>query len=72
MSPRAFFLLQVNSDAEDNPESPIAGMPVLKVWEAGKVIAFKARTARTCIFPPRTHATIWLRRASNVFLLAIG
>ena len=37
----------VNSDAEDNPNSPIAGMPVLKVWNAGKVVAFKRKMGST-------------------------
>ena len=31
----------VNPAALTEPGSPIAGMPVLKVWEAGRVIAFK-------------------------------
>jgi H+-translocating NAD(P) transhydrogenase subunit beta len=31
----------VNPAAEDDPTSPIAGMPVLKVWEAENVIVFK-------------------------------
>ena len=31
----------VNSDAEDDPASPIAGMPVLRVWKAQQCIAFK-------------------------------
>lgn len=31
----------VNSAAEDDPNSPIAGMPVLKVWNANHVIVMK-------------------------------
>ena len=31
----------VNPAAMDDPSSPIAGMPVLRVWEAGTVIVFK-------------------------------
>ena len=31
----------VNPAAMDDPGSPIAGMPVLRVWEAGTVIVFK-------------------------------
>ena len=31
----------VNPAAETEPSSPIAGMPVLRVWEAGKVVVFK-------------------------------
>jgi len=31
----------VNSDAEDDPNSAIAGMPVLRAWQAAKCIAFK-------------------------------
>jgi len=31
----------VNSDAEDSEESSLYGMPVLKVWQSGKVIALK-------------------------------
>lgn len=31
----------VNSAAEDDPNSPIAGMPVLKVWNAKQVIVMK-------------------------------
>jgi NAD(P) transhydrogenase subunit beta len=31
----------VNPAATDDPTSPIAGMPVLKVWEAEQVIVFK-------------------------------
>ena len=31
----------INSDAQDNPASPIAGMPVCEVWKSGKVIVVK-------------------------------
>jgi len=31
----------VNSDAEDDPNSAIAGMPVIRVWEADSVIVLK-------------------------------
>ena len=31
----------VNPAAEEDPQSPIAGMPVLKVWEAGTVMVIK-------------------------------
>ena len=31
----------VNPSAETEPDSPIAGMPVMRVWEAGKVIVSK-------------------------------
>ncbi len=35
----------VNPAAMEDPSSPIAGMPVLKVWEAGHVIVFKRSMA---------------------------
>ncbi|GAA4598187.1 NAD(P) transhydrogenase subunit beta [Actinoplanes octamycinicus] len=35
----------VNPAATEDPASPIAGMPVLKVWEAGEVIIFKRSMA---------------------------
>ena len=35
----------VNPAAEDDPTSPIAGMPVIQVWNAGKVIVFKRSMA---------------------------
>jgi NAD(P) transhydrogenase subunit beta len=35
----------VNPAAMDDPTSPIAGMPVLRVWEAGNVIVFKRSMA---------------------------
>lgn len=31
----------VNPSAETEPDSPIAGMPVLRVWNAGRVVVFK-------------------------------
>jgi NAD(P) transhydrogenase len=31
----------INSAAEDDPNSPIAGMPVLRVWKSGQVVVFK-------------------------------
>ena len=35
----------VNPAATDDPSSPIAGMPVLRVWEADDVIVFKRSMA---------------------------
>jgi NAD(P) transhydrogenase subunit beta len=35
----------VNPAAAENPSSPIAGMPVLRVWEAENVIVFKRSMA---------------------------
>ncbi|MCP5406506.1 MAG: Re/Si-specific NAD(P)(+) transhydrogenase subunit beta [Chromatiaceae bacterium] len=35
----------VNPDAQDNPSSPIAGMPVLEVWKAETVIVMKRSMA---------------------------
>jgi NAD(P) transhydrogenase subunit beta len=35
----------VNPAASEDPSSPIAGMPVLRVWEAGDVIVFKRSMA---------------------------
>jgi NAD(P) transhydrogenase subunit beta len=35
----------VNPAAMDDPTSPIAGMPVLTVWNAGQVIVFKRSMA---------------------------
>jgi len=35
----------VNPAAVEDPGSPIAGMPVLKVWEANNVIVFKRSMA---------------------------
>jgi NAD(P) transhydrogenase len=37
----------VNSDAENDPNCAIAGMPVLRVWTANKVIAFKRNMKST-------------------------
>ena len=34
-------IITLNPAAETEPDSPIAGMPVLHVWEAGEVIVFK-------------------------------
>jgi NAD(P) transhydrogenase subunit beta len=35
----------VNPAAAEDPSSPIAGMPVLRVWEAQNVIVFKRSMA---------------------------
>jgi proton-translocating NAD(P)+ transhydrogenase subunit beta len=35
----------VNPSAEEDPASPIAGMPVLRVWEAEQVVVFKRSMA---------------------------
>jgi len=35
----------VNPSAEDDPSSPIAGMPVIQVWHAKEVIIFKRSMA---------------------------
>ena len=35
----------VNPAAEDDPGSPIAGMPVLQVWKAKHVVVFKRSMA---------------------------
>ncbi|TIC79101.1 Re/Si-specific NAD(P)(+) transhydrogenase subunit beta [Nocardioides sp. GY 10127] len=35
----------VNPAAAEDPTSPIAGMPVLRVWEAGRVVVFKRSMA---------------------------
>ncbi len=35
----------VNPDAQDNPDSPIAGMPVLEVWKAETVVVMKRSMA---------------------------
>jgi len=35
----------VNPSAEDDPNSPIAGMPVIKVWHAKEVVVFKRSMA---------------------------
>jgi NAD(P) transhydrogenase subunit beta len=35
----------VNPDAQDNPNSPIAGMPVLEVWKARTAVVMKRSMA---------------------------
>jgi NAD(P) transhydrogenase subunit beta len=35
----------VNPSAEDDPGSPIAGMPVIQVWHAKEVVIFKRSMA---------------------------
>ena len=37
----------VNSDAEEDPQSAIAGMPVLRVWNSKRVIALKRKMGST-------------------------
>ena len=36
-----FFFIIVNSAAEDDPNSIIAGMPVLRVWKSDQVVVMK-------------------------------
>jgi NAD(P) transhydrogenase subunit beta len=52
----------VNPAAEDDPTSPIAGMPVLRVWEAHDVVVFKRSMAagyagvqNPLFFKPNAH-----------------
>jgi NAD(P) transhydrogenase subunit beta len=52
----------VNPAAEDDPTSPIAGMPVLRVWEATDVVIFKRSMAagyagvqNPLFFKPNSH-----------------
>jgi NAD(P) transhydrogenase subunit beta len=52
----------VNPAAEDDPTSPIAGMPVLRVWEATDVVVFKRSMAagyagvqNPLFFRPNSH-----------------
>jgi proton-translocating NAD(P)+ transhydrogenase subunit beta len=52
----------VNPAAEDDPTSPIAGMPVLRVWEANDVVVFKRSMAagyagvqNPLFFRPNSH-----------------
>lgn len=52
----------VNPAAEDDPTSPIAGMPVLRVWEAADVVVFKRSMAagyagvqNPLFFKPNAH-----------------
>jgi H+-translocating NAD(P) transhydrogenase subunit beta len=52
----------VNPAAEDDPTSPIAGMPVLRVWEAADVVVFKRSMAagyagvqNPLFFRPNSH-----------------
>ncbi|XPE41537.1 NAD(P)(+) transhydrogenase (Re/Si-specific) subunit beta [Shigella flexneri] len=39
----------VNPAAQDDPNSPIAGMPVLEVWKAQNVIVFKRSMTRAML-----------------------
>ena len=47
----------VNPSALTEPGSPIAGMPVLKGWEASHVIAFKRSMGNACCLEMRKGAS---------------
>ncbi|MCX6250970.1 MAG: NAD(P)(+) transhydrogenase (Re/Si-specific) subunit beta [Bacteroidetes bacterium] len=67
----------VNPAAEDDPSSPIAGMPVIRVWEAKNVIVMKRSMAKgyaaidnMLFFHPRTRMLFGDAKASMQKLIA--
>ena len=55
----------VNPAAAEDPSSPIAGMPVLKVWEANDVIVFKRSMATGYAASPTPSSTATTARCSS-------
>jgi len=56
----------VNPAAEDDPSSPIAGMPVIQVWNARNVIVMKRSMAKgyaaienNLFYHPKTRMLFW-------------
>lgn len=56
----------INSDAEDDPGSAIAGMPVLRVWNAKKVIGFKRKMGSTGY--AGVDNPVWYNENTNMLL----
>jgi NAD(P) transhydrogenase subunit beta len=55
----------VNPAAAEDPTSPIAGMPVLRVWEAGQVVVFKRSMAAGYAGVP--NPLFWRENAAMLF-----
>ncbi len=56
----------VNSAAEDDPNSIIAGMPVLRVWKSKQVGAFSYLTIFSKTFPLFICQENWICTAPNL------
>ena len=63
----------VNPAAQDDPGSPIAGMPVLEVWKAQNVIVFKrsmntgyAGVQNPLFFKENTHCCLAMPKPASM------